>query len=209
MEILRFSEPPKRRSGGSRNKKSGFAPAASVVIAVAVMFGMSTTLAGTITLNGGTAVEFGQGVVTAAACDTSLSITPASSYDTSGVFTVSAVTISKVGSSSYAGTGDGCLGKHFTIKAYDSAGSQLNVNPSNNTNYFYVKLPSDTATAGVSDSYTVKSSFTAVLTPTGFSTNPSTNDATGGSFMVSGLKISSSVVRFTIESSDALLGNTN
>jgi hypothetical protein len=45
---------------------------------IAIVVGVSSTLAGSITLNGGDNVEFGQGVVTAAACDSNITITPSS-----------------------------------------------------------------------------------------------------------------------------------
>ena len=56
-------------------------PLLAVVVGIAVIGGMSSTLAGTITLNSGSTVEFGQGIVTAAACDSSVTITPSASYE--------------------------------------------------------------------------------------------------------------------------------
>ncbi len=66
-------------------------------IAVLVLGGMSTTLAGTISLNSGNNVEFGQGVVTTAACDTTISIAPVSSYDTATGFYVSSIAVYDIG----------------------------------------------------------------------------------------------------------------
>ena len=75
MEILKFSEPPKRNSRG-RSKRTGMSSLVALAIGVLVVGGMSTTLAGTITLNTSGSVEFGQGVVSTAACDTAIKVTP-------------------------------------------------------------------------------------------------------------------------------------
>ena len=83
MEILKFAEAPKRNSRTNTKKRGGIMPLLAVVVSVAVVGGMSTTLAGTISLNSGGNVEFGQGVVTTAACDTTIRILPSSSFDTS------------------------------------------------------------------------------------------------------------------------------
>jgi hypothetical protein len=75
MEILKFSEPPKRSNRTGSARKNGLMPMVTFGIAVLVLGGMSTTLAGTISLNGANnSVEFGQGVVTTAACDSSISV---------------------------------------------------------------------------------------------------------------------------------------
>ena len=50
---------------------------------IAIVVGISSTLAGSITLNGSGNTEFGQGVVTAAACDSNITITPSSFFDNS------------------------------------------------------------------------------------------------------------------------------
>jgi len=97
---------------------------------VAVM-GLSSTLAGTITIGTGNAVEFGQGVVTAAACDPAITVTPESTFnassstDVADSFTVSAIRLSGIGGSTLgdgatdsATTSSGCLGKTFEIRAY-------------------------------------------------------------------------------------------
>jgi hypothetical protein len=123
MELLKFSD--SGRSPRQRKNPAGFIGAG---IMVAVM-GLSSTLAGTITIGTGNAVEFGQGVVTAAACDPAITVTPTSSFnpssstDVADSFTVSAITLSgiggaTVGSGDSATTNSGCLGKTFEIRAY-------------------------------------------------------------------------------------------
>ena len=47
---------------------------------IAAVVGISSTLAGSITLNGDDNIEFGQGVLTTAACDSSITFTPFSEF---------------------------------------------------------------------------------------------------------------------------------
>lgn len=47
---------------------------------IAAVVGISSTLASSITLNGGDNIEFGQGVLTTAACDSSITFTPFSEF---------------------------------------------------------------------------------------------------------------------------------
>ena len=47
---------------------------------LAGVMGMGSTLAASITLNGGTAVEFGQGVQLVTACDDAITVTPTSTF---------------------------------------------------------------------------------------------------------------------------------
>ena len=47
---------------------------------IAAVIGVSSTLASDISLNGGDNIEFGQGVATTAACDSSITITPVSEF---------------------------------------------------------------------------------------------------------------------------------
>ena len=128
-------------------------PLLAVVVSVAVVGGMSTTLAGTISLNSTGSVEFGQGVVTTAACDATIRILPTSSYDSASAdmpFNVSSVTFKDIGikaTTDTATAGAGCLGKKLTIKAYDKDGGQLTMNASNVTSIFVVIPDSGTAVA--------------------------------------------------------------
>lgn len=111
MEILNL--------GGSyepsaRSPKKKFKVVLGIGLLAAVM-GMGSTLAASITLNSGSAVEFGQGIATATACDSSITVTPNSSYTNAatGDFLFSSVSISTVDSSTA-----GCAGKTFVLKAF-------------------------------------------------------------------------------------------
>jgi hypothetical protein len=82
---------------------------------LAGVMGMGSTLAASITLNGGTAVEFGQGVQLVTACDEAITVTPTSEFvnsTTSGQanFRLKTVTLADIGT--------GCRGKTIRITAF-------------------------------------------------------------------------------------------
>jgi len=198
---------------------------------VAVM-GLSSTLAGTITIGTGNAVEFGQGVVTAAACDAAITVTPESSFNASTTggadsFTVSALTISGIGGSTLgtqnqetAVADTGCLGKVFEIEAYyDSVTVELGYGSVYKTLTVTLPTNSDSATAAENFSAAAWNSDGAtwskytggsvtidrVATNTGGTTGAAaapvlSNGATVGmKFTITGLRIPSTVTKFTIE----------
>ena len=84
--------------------------------ALAAVTGIGSTLAANITLNGDVDVEFGQGVVTTAACDSTITVTPVSAFDNSAdpaVFNLASIGLSGIDND----PGD-CDGKTLTIKGY-------------------------------------------------------------------------------------------
>ncbi len=207
MEILKFAEPPKRSSRTNTKKRGGIMPLLAVVVSVAVVGGMSTTLAGTISLNSSGSVEFGQGVVTTAACDTSIKILPASSFETStSSFSVSTVTLQNIGTNGGTDTataGAGCLGKKLTLKAYDSTGAALNMNAANDTEIF-VTIPATVSGANTDASYTAKTGSATITGASSFGSTTSADGSTSaGKFTIGNLKISGSVTKLTLESSEA------
>jgi alpha-tubulin suppressor-like RCC1 family protein len=103
-------------------KKSGRFPSKFITTAVLIfgsVFYFQGTIAGNITLNSRTAVEFGQSVSVTAACSgaTSLTVTPKSSFvnaaNGTGSHYLSSVAVSGIPSS--------CEGKDFSLSFYDSA----------------------------------------------------------------------------------------
>ena len=216
VEILKFAEPPKRSSRTNTKKRGGIMPLLAVVVSVAVVGGMSTTLAGTITLNTGGSVEFGQGVVTTAACDTTIRILPSSSFDTStSTFSVSEIELRDIGISGGTDTataGAGCLGKKLTFKAYDKDGVALNMNAAS-AKSIYVTIPDSgtVTTAAAPDgspnafgSYSANTNTVTVTAASGFAGTTGTNgDSVAGKFTIGNLKIEGTVVKITLESSDA------
>jgi hypothetical protein len=90
---------------------------------LAGVMGMGSTLAASITLNGGTSVEFGQGVQYVTACDSAVTLTPVSGFlngsagqeSNQSNFALTSLAVSNITSST-------CIGKKFTLNAYtDSA----------------------------------------------------------------------------------------
>jgi len=88
------------------------------IVGVVALAALGTTLAGQIQLNSGQSVEFGQGVSLTAACDANAGITLAPSATfinaASGTGTFSLGTIG------FSGIDSTCIGKVFTVKAYDN-----------------------------------------------------------------------------------------
>ena len=207
MEILKFAEPPKRSSRTNTKKRGGIMPLLAVVVSVAVVGGMSTTLAGTISLNTSGSVEFGQGVVTTAACDTTIKILPASSFETStSTFSVSSISLEDIGISGGTDTataGGGCLGKKLTLKAYNVSGEALNVNIAGNSDSVYVTLPATATLANDKNNYSTKSDFATITSASQFAGNTAATGASAGTFTIGNLKISGTVTKITLESSEA------
>lgn len=127
MEILNLGgaseEVPTPNKSRKPNKKFKIALGIGVL---AVMTGLGSTLAANISLNGGGAVEFGQGVAITAACngDAPITLTPTSTFTNTedaetSIFALSGVVISGINlSTPDQTTGIGCAGKTFILKAY-------------------------------------------------------------------------------------------
>ena len=141
MEILKFDggKPAK-----NRNKLV-------TVIAGTFLFAVvGSTFAANITINSGSALEYGQGLTQAAACDSNMQITPVNHYvngsGSAGTFYIDTITVTDTPTTTSASTGLGkCIGKTLKISAWDSG--------------------------------TATSAFTCTVTPTGYTT---TLNATGG-----------------------------
>lgn len=89
---------------------------------LAAITGLGSTLAASITLNGDSPVEFGQGVAITAACngDDDITFTPTSEYlPDEGKFVLSSFTLSGINTNTTDQyTGIGCAGKVLIIRAY-------------------------------------------------------------------------------------------
>ena len=202
MEILKFGDNPSPNRSNNNQRK----PAAMIVAGVLVaMMGMSTTLAGTITIGTNNRVEFGQGVVNTAACDDAITVTPSASFSNSGqslatdTFTVTQLVLSGIKGGAAAAE-DNCMGKYFTLKAYAGSSSTP------------MTFPVDTGTASTSlkfripttdtdaDDYTKWAALGASNTFTAASGFSGSN---AGTVTIAGIKLPNTVTRFTIESSDS------
>ena len=97
------------------NKKAiGFLAAGSILIALPII---GTTLAGTITINSGTAVQFAQGSITTATCDADIIVSATSTY--SDNFYLKTITLSGINLVS------GCEGKTLTVSAATTASPSI------------------------------------------------------------------------------------
>jgi hypothetical protein len=102
--------PEKKKKSNTRNLKIALGLAAVILVPT-----IGSTLAGQITVGDGT-VEFGQGVVTTAACDGDITVTPTSVLS-STTFMLDRVSITNIDAAN-------CDGKYFTLKALDGTTAQ-------------------------------------------------------------------------------------
>lgn len=117
MEILKFDNaatPRRKKSNGNLKSLAGLATVAAIAV-------LGSTLAANLSLNSGSAIEFGQGVSVTAACDSDgIVVTPSVRFinaANAGTFYLSTISLSSVDLSS----SDKCVGKTFTLQAYDNA----------------------------------------------------------------------------------------
>ena len=119
MEILKFEDAPAPRKAAPKKSNLKSLAGLATVAAVAVL---GSTLAANITLGGSGGIEFGQGVMTTAACDSSITLSPKVTFNNvagGGVFYLSTVTFSGLDSTSNTGGADeGCQGDYITLNAY-------------------------------------------------------------------------------------------
>jgi hypothetical protein len=114
MEILSFEG----SNGSSKRKRSSKFVAIATIAALGFM---GSTFAASITLNGSSNIEYGQGVSSAVACASDLVITPANTFN--GVFNLETITVldsSTVATAANAGLGL-CIGDKILVKAYNNS----------------------------------------------------------------------------------------
>ena len=121
MEILKFENAPAPRKTASKKSNLKSLAGLATVAAVAVL---GSTLAANISLGTGSAIEFGQGVQVAAACDSAITLSPRANFvnGSDPQFFLSTIGFSDVdgreGGSALSGGGTGCSGKILTLNAY-------------------------------------------------------------------------------------------
>lgn len=198
MEILKFGDNPSPNRSNNNQRK----PAAMIVAGVLVaMMGMSTTLAGTITIGTNNRVEFGQGLVNTAACDSAITVTPAASFSNTGsdsdTFTVTSITLSGIEGGATAASSN-CMGKYLTVRAYaGSSGTALTFDATTGSDANNLKFQIPTT-----DSVANAGTFTASGASNTFSGAQGWSGA-NGQITLDGFTLPNSVTRFTIESSDS------
>ena len=167
--------PEKKKKSNTRNLKIALGLAAVILVPT-----IGSTLAGSITVGTGT-VEFGQGFVTTAACDTEITVTPTSVLD-GGTFNLATIIIDGVDD-------EDCGGKFFTIKVLSGSTPQIIGTDSETACKFkfVIATPSIIAPSGGGGCTVVAESST----PTGFT-------------IATGVTLAASLVdKITIESTTA------
>lgn len=110
MPRLELEENVKNAKKYLNKKAIGFLAFGSILIAIPII---GTTLAGTITINSGTAVQFAQGSIATATCDSEIVISATSTY--SDDFYLKTITLSGI---NLVG---GCQGKTLIVSAATTA----------------------------------------------------------------------------------------
>ena len=103
-------EPVIKKKSNTRYLKMALGLAAVILIPT-----IGATLAGSIGIGSGT-IEFGQGVVSTAACDSAITVLPTTSY-TSDTFTLTTIAISAIA--------DNCYDKFFNVKVLSGSTPQI------------------------------------------------------------------------------------
>ncbi len=115
MEILSFegSNGPSKRKRGNK----------FIVLATIAALGlMGSTFAASISLNGGSDIQYGQGVSSAVACDSDIIVIPTNSFSGSAfnLETITVLDTTTVTTSATVGLGQ-CIGKKIFIKALNNS----------------------------------------------------------------------------------------
>lgn len=117
MEILKFDSAPRP----SRGKNKSASKALFAIVGVVALATLGSTLAGSITINSGQNVEFGQGVSVTASCDVTAGITLAPTAQFINAVGTGTFALGTIG---FSGIDSTCADKVFTLRAYDNvAGS--------------------------------------------------------------------------------------
>ena len=166
-------EPVVKKKSNTRSLKIALGLAAVILIPT-----IGSTLAGSINVGSGT-VEFGQGAAATAACDSSISITPVTSYTSSGSFALTSISVGSLETS--------CNNKYLKIKVINSSDAAVVIG-SGSATYCQIQFVS-VASASV----TVSPSSCALTAAT----------TTGFTFTPGFIQGAVAATKITLESSDA------
>ncbi len=103
-------EPVVKKKSNTRSLKIALGLAAVILVPT-----IGATLAGSINIGSGS-IEFGQGVVSTAACDSAITVLPTTSY-TSDTFTLTTIVVSDLAAA--------CNDKYFTVKVLSGSTPQI------------------------------------------------------------------------------------
>ena len=157
MEILKFDSAPRP----SRGKNKSASKALFAIVGVVALATLGSTLAGSITINSGQNVEFGQGVSVTASCDVTAGITLAPTATFVNAVGTGTFNLGTIG---FSGIDSTCAGKVFTLKAYDNvAGSSplTLVTTGASTTYNYATFAFSSPTASTKSSWANVGNYSA------------------------------------------------
>ena len=164
-------EPVVKKKSNTRYLKMALGLAAVILIPT-----IGATLAGSIGIGTGT-IEFGQGVVSTAACDSAITVLPTTSY-TSDTFTLTTIVVSAIA--------DNCDNKYFTVKVLSGSTPQIIGSGSDTSCKFQV---ADEVVANITNTC---GTFSAVVTTTNARSFTFTPTARLGATFVDRISIESS-----------------
>jgi hypothetical protein len=163
MEILKFDNAatPRRKKNNNLKSLAGLATVAAIAV-------LGSTLAANLSLNSGSAIEFGQGVSVTSACDDNgITVTPSVRFvnaANAGTFYLSTIALSGINAPS---SGTSCINKTFTLNAYG------------NSDATPLQLATSSSTAITSATFSIKTGNTAVGSA-GVTFTGVTSDSTAG-----------------------------
>ena len=122
MEILNFE------SNGSNRSPKKRARIATVIGGAFLLAAIGSTFAANVTINGGSAIEYGQGLTQATACDDAIKITPTNHFvngeTSTGTFYIDTITVTDSRTASATTGLANCVGKSIKLTAFSgTAGS--------------------------------------------------------------------------------------
>ena len=121
MEILNFDSNGSNRSPKKRGR------IATIIGGAFLLAAVGSTFAANVTINGGSAIEYGQGLTQATACDDAIKITPTNHFvngeTSTGTFYIDTITVTDSRTATNAGLAK-CVGKSIKLTAFSgTAGS--------------------------------------------------------------------------------------
>jgi hypothetical protein len=147
---------PKRK----KNKTLKILLGIGALVAIPVI---STTLAGTVTINSNSSIQFGQGVVSTATCDDAITVSLDSAF-LSGSFVLENINLSNLNTTPTSSE-VGCGGKYLKIRAYNASNQLVVIDSAATTNTLIVfQIP----TSGTTQPNPATSNTSAVTTITGW-----------------------------------------
>jgi hypothetical protein len=133
--------------GGSVSRRSKKIIAGLLIATIGPL--IATTLAASVTLNGGTSFEFGQGSNLTIACDTTINTAIAEAWvNANSYFKVSTITLSAINNAvagAGAGTDSGCGNKLIKVSLLDSSGVPIAIGSAGETSVT-ISVPTGTTT---------------------------------------------------------------